>query len=86
MAGYTITFAARVEKALLSLPEEIQRRIFEHLQELSQNPFPAGVRKLKNRDGYRVRIGDYRIIYDVDTKGSLIVVEVIAHRKDVYRR
>jgi mRNA interferase RelE/StbE len=84
VTAYHISFATRVEKALAALPQEVQVRIIERLQELSQNPFPIGVKKLKARDGYRVRVGDYRIIYEVDTQGWLIVILVIAHRKDAY--
>ncbi|NJK46070.1 MAG: type II toxin-antitoxin system RelE/ParE family toxin [Pleurocapsa sp. SU_196_0] len=86
MTSYTIMFAARVEKALLALPREVQVRIFEQLQALAQNPFPVGSKKLKNRDGYRVRVGDYRIIYEVDTKGRLIIIVVVGHRKDIYQQ
>ena len=84
MNSYAIVFAARVEKALAGLPKETQLRIFDKLQELGQNPFPAGTKKLKDRLGYRVRVGDYRIIYEVDTKGRLVIILVVAHRKDAY--
>ncbi len=84
MNSYAIIFVTRVEKSLATFPEEVQRRLLERLEKLSRNPFPPGVKKLKDRDGYRVRVGNYRIIYDVDTKGYVIVVTVIAHRKDAY--
>jgi mRNA interferase RelE/StbE len=85
MTNYSVTFSSRVEKTLLALPKEVQVRIIEQLHVLSQNPFPAGSKKLKGRDGYRVRVGNYRIIYEVDTKGRLIVVVVVGHRKNVYQ-
>lgn len=59
MNSYAIVFASKVEKALAVLPKETQLRIIKKLQELAQNPFLAEVIKLKDRSGYRVRIGDY---------------------------
>jgi mRNA interferase RelE/StbE len=52
---------------------------------LENNPFPAGCKKLKNRDGFRIRVGDYRVLYFADTKSKKIVVGAIGHRRDVYR-
>ena len=52
---------------------------------LEDDPFPHGCKKLKNRDGWRIRAGDYRILYFADTKARQITICVIGHRRDVYR-
>jgi len=48
-------------------------------------PFPPAAKKLRNRSGYRVRVGDYRILYEVDEGTVVILVVMIGHRRDVYR-
>jgi mRNA interferase RelE/StbE len=52
---------------------------------MEDDPFPHGVKKLKARDGYRVRVGDYRILFTVNRAARLVRVGAIGHRKDVYR-
>ena len=84
MNSYAIVFASRVEKALAVLPQEIQLRILEKVQELAQNPFPVGAKKLKDRSGYRVRVGDYRIIYDIEDNVLLVTIVAVGHRKEIY--
>ncbi|MBI3591159.1 MAG: type II toxin-antitoxin system RelE/ParE family toxin [Candidatus Melainabacteria bacterium] len=55
------------------------------IEELKYNPFPANSKKLKENLGYRIRIGDYRILYTVDKIVQVIEIYKIGHRKDVYR-
>ena len=66
------------------LPDNIAEPIIEAILDLEENPRPVGNKKLIGRDGYRVRIGNYRVIYDIFD--SLLIVDVIAlgHRKDIY--
>jgi mRNA interferase RelE/StbE len=71
---------------LANLPAAVQKRVARAILSLESNPFPSGCKKLKNRDGWRVRIGDYRILYFADKPARRIIVGVIAHRKDVYRK
>ncbi len=52
---------------------------------MSDDPFPHGVRKLKAAGGYRIRVGDYRILFIVDRAARLVRIGAIGHRKDVYR-
>jgi len=52
---------------------------------LKQNPLTKGVKKLQGREGYRMRIGDYRILYEIDETEKEIEVFFVAHRKEVYR-
>ena len=72
-------------KELSRLPTQMQARIAKAILVLESNPFPHGCKKLKNRDGWRIRVGDYRILYFADTKTKQIVIGVIGHRREVYR-
>jgi mRNA interferase RelE/StbE len=60
-------------------------RVSKAILALEENPFPHGCKKLKNRDGFRIRIGDYRVLYFADAKAKQIVIGVIGHRREVYR-
>ncbi|TGK14150.1 type II toxin-antitoxin system RelE/ParE family toxin [Leptospira fletcheri] len=84
MPEYFVFLSKTAGKQLDKLPDSVAETLLKTIESLAKNPKPQGVKKLKGRDGYRIRKGDYRIIYDiVDMK---LVVEVIAigHRKDIY--
>jgi mRNA interferase RelE/StbE len=85
MQTYQLEIDKRVQKDLESLSTEIQDRVLERLESLTANPFAPGTIKLKGEDLYRVRVGDYRIIFDVDTKARVVIVLAIAHRSQAYR-
>jgi mRNA interferase RelE/StbE len=73
------------EKELGRLPAQAQQRIAVGLLGLTEQPLPPNVKKLKGSDGYRIRIGDYRVLYTIDTEKREVSVFAIGHRKDVYR-
>lgn len=73
------------EKELSRLPREVQVRIAKALVNLADNPFPAGAKKLPGASGYRIRVGDYRILYTVDASSNSIYISAIGHRREVYR-
>jgi mRNA interferase RelE/StbE len=73
------------EKELASLSSQARERITEALRAMTENPFPHGFKKLKGSDGYRIRVGDYRVLYRVNHAAKVISVGVIGHRKEVYR-
>jgi mRNA interferase RelE/StbE len=83
--SWQIEIARDARKELERLPAQIQIRISKAILSLEENPFPHGCKKLKNRDGFRIRVGDYRVLYFADTKVKQIVVGVIGHRREVYR-
>ena len=83
--SWQIEIARDARKELERLPAQIQIRISKAILALEENPFPHGCKKLKNRDGFRIRVGDYRVLYFADTKLKQIVVGVIGHRREVYR-
>ena len=88
MAGYRVVVKPSAEKELDQVGSRKDReRIAQRLLDLATNPRPFGVEKLANEDNlYRVRQGNYRIIYEIDDGESCVRVMRIGHRKDVYRR
>jgi mRNA interferase RelE/StbE len=83
---YRIEFSPSAESQFKKLPREVQTRLKPRIDGLTENPFPRGVRKLSAEENlYRLRIGDYRIIYQVKGRVLLILILKIGHRKDVYR-
>jgi mRNA interferase RelE/StbE len=82
---YTVSLKRSAEKELDRLPSSTHSRIIEHLLSLKDNPRPSGVKKLHGLEGYRIRVGDYRILYTIDDATKKIEVVSVAHRKDVYR-
>ncbi len=82
---YEVRLSKRADRELLSLESVIKERIISRLEELSEDPFPRGVAKLQGREGvYRVRVGNYRILYEVFNSNRLVLVEKIDHRSRVY--
>ncbi|WP_061219551.1 type II toxin-antitoxin system RelE family toxin [Leptospira weilii] len=85
MSEYSILLSKSVTKQLDKLPENIADSLIEAIEGLTKNPRPQGVKKLKGRDGFRIRKGDYRIIYDIQDQKLIIEVIAIGHRKDIYQ-
>jgi len=84
--SYRVIFKPSAEKQLNCLSKTLQRRIIEKLSQLQFNPRPAGAVKLAGATAaWRVRVGDYRIVYEVDDGRQTLVVTIVAHRRDVYR-
>lgn len=81
---YIINFNKHAIKELAKINEPFYSHIKQAIYNLADNPRPKGYKKLKGRDGYRIRVGNYRIIYDIFDQ--ILVVEIIAlgHRKDIY--
>jgi mRNA interferase RelE/StbE len=83
---YSILLAPPAERQLKSLTESVQKRIVKRLKSLRENPRPQGVKKLTGEeDLYRIREGDYRIIYTIQDKELIVLVVKIGNRKEVYR-
>ena len=81
---YQVTLKKSVIKDLEKLPDIVLRRIQKAILGLSINPRPEGCKKLKGRDDYRVRVGDFRILYFIDDDRVTVEVVRVQHRKDVY--
>jgi len=84
MAKYIVSLTRKAQKQLDKLPDNITQPIFEAIDDLAANPRPHGCKKLKGRDGYRIRVGDYRVIYDIFDAQLIIDVVSLGHRKDIY--
>ncbi|HMO51999.1 MAG TPA: type II toxin-antitoxin system RelE/ParE family toxin [Kiritimatiellia bacterium] len=83
---YTVRLAVPVQKALDRIDPAARRRIIRHLEALEENPRPVGVVKLAGAyDLYRVRVGDWRIVYSIRDRELLVLVVKIGNRRDVYR-
>jgi mRNA interferase RelE/StbE len=81
---YTVTLRKRAIKALEKINEPYYSNIKAAIYSLAENPLPVGHKKLKGRDGYRIRVADYRIIYDILDKVLLVDVIDLGHRKEIY--
>lgn len=83
---YEVEITPAAKRQIKKLTKSIQQLIVERLEELVENPRPPGVLKMEGEENlYRVRVGDYRIIYQVQDRMLLIVVVKVGHRGNVYR-
>lgn len=84
--AYTIELTKTARKQFDHLPISIQNKLEKKIDDLAQNPRPHGVMKLTHEDNlYRIRLGDYRVIYQIQDKILLILVVKIGHRREIYR-
>lgn len=83
---YEITYAQSALKALRKLDRETARRILTATDALASDPRPPGCKQLRGGSGeMRIRVGDYRVIYDVNDGEVVILVLAIGHRREIYR-
>jgi mRNA interferase RelE/StbE len=83
---YTVRMESRVHKTLDRLPGDLHGRILRKLDALEDNPRPFGVEKLTGgEDLYRVRVGDWRIVYAIRDRELVVIIIRIGHRREVYR-
>jgi mRNA interferase RelE/StbE len=84
--NYRLTIKPSASKELERLHDEPLRRIDAAILKLAENPRPQGSKKLTGTPLYRIRIGSYRVVYEVDDVGKHVTVVTIGHRREVYRR
>lgn len=84
MANYTIALTRTAQKQLDKLPEQVAEVLLDAIEKLADEPRPDGCKKLKGRPGYRIRKGDYRVIYDIQDDVLTIEVIAIGHRRKIY--
>lgn len=85
MASYVVEVKPSARKELEDLPNNVLARVLRKMESLSENPRPAGCKKLKGyRDLWRIRVGDWRILYIIYDGAKLVSVTRIAHRREVY--
>lgn len=84
--SYSLVLKRSAERELRKVPKEDLRRITDRIRELANNPRPIGSEKLSGQDRYRIRQGDYRIVYAVDDASRVVEVVKVGHRREVYRQ
>ena len=86
MTSYNISFRPSVEKDLCPLPKSVVVRVIEQIERLKTDPSPRHAIKLSGAERlYRIRVGDYRIVYEVDTRAKQVMIHYVRHRREVYR-
>ena len=86
MTAYNVTLKPSVEKDLRGLPSTIRARVLARIARLREEPLPRQAIKLAGGEQwYRIRVGDYRIVYGVDRDARQITIHYVRHRRDVYR-
>ena len=87
MSDYLVITARSAQKDLDALPVEISSRIYLQINALGSVPRPPGCIKLKGeKNGWRIRVGDYRVIYTIDDDNRTIDISKVRHRREVYER
>lgn len=86
MDRYTVFISKSIQKKLQKLPDSVAENLELAMLKLEDNPRPDNCKKLSTTEAYRIRIGDYRIIYEIQDEVLTIIVLKIGHRKDIYRR
>jgi mRNA interferase RelE/StbE len=81
---YKVGFNRKAEKELTKLPPTIIRSLLKAISALQDDPRPSGCKKLKGSELWRIRDGDYRVVYEIDDKNREIIVWRVRHRKDAY--
>ena len=83
---YTIEFVRSARRELERLPSQAVARVIRRVRSLGENPRPRGSRKLVGEEiTYRVRVGDYRVVYEVDDAEETVLVTRVRHRRDAYK-
>ena len=85
--AYRIEFTPKAQRDFKALDGSVRGRIARRIDSLAENPYPPGIRKVEGEDElYRLRVGDYRVLYQVQGKVLLVLIVGIGHRREVYRR
>ncbi len=82
--NYQVFILRSAQQALARLSKPNYMRVKDAIEALSQDPRPPGCKKLVNRDGWRIRVGDYRVIYEIDDPRRVVTVLHVGHRSDIY--
>ena len=82
--SYEVLILRRAQKELANLPKADYERVRDAMAALAANPRPVGCKKLVGREGWRIRSGDYRAIYEIDDAQQTVTVLHIGHRRDIY--
>jgi mRNA interferase RelE/StbE len=83
--SYSVLILRRAQRHLADLPTGSYERVRDAIRSLAENPRPRGAKKLVAREGWRLRVGDYRVVYEVDDRAGTVTVLDVGHRRDIYR-
>ncbi len=83
--SYTVRLKRSAERELKKLPTTMHDRVVKELARLAETPRPHNVKKLSGQEGYRLRVGDYRVLYLIDDAKKTIEIIAVGHRREVYR-
>lgn len=83
---WRVELSKKAEKELRRLPDNVLRRAIDRIQKLATDPWPHGSIKLEGGGGFRLRVGDFRILYDTDAKLRVVTIYAVGHRRNVYRK
>lgn len=87
MAGYDIEFTHKAARQFAKLTPDVQRRLRPRIDALKDDPRPSGSEQLEGfKNTRRIRVGDYRVLYQIEDEGLLVLVIRLGHRRDIYRR
>jgi mRNA interferase RelE/StbE len=87
VADYLVEVKPSARKEIFELPDSVLGRVVKAIDSLASEPHPNGCRKLRGyKDKWRIRVGDWRVVYIVDDAARLVSVTRVAHRRDVYNR
>lgn len=82
---YTVEIKKSAEREMERLPDHIHKRISEQVVAVESNPRPRGSQKLQAGEGYRIRVGDYRVLYTINDQARRVFIYSVAHRREAYR-
>ncbi|MGA7731172.1 MAG: type II toxin-antitoxin system RelE/ParE family toxin [Chloroflexia bacterium] len=84
--GYTITFTRSARREIERLPSNVVQRVYPHIEALAENPRPPGCHKIVGAQNlWRIRVGDYRVVYEVLDEAQVVDIIVVRHRSEAYR-
>ena len=82
---YTVGIERQARRALARLPDADYARVLAAIRALADTPRPPGCLKLPDREAWRIRVGVYRVVYEIDDKQKVVTVVDVGHRRDIYR-
>ncbi len=86
MGSYKIRWKSSARKELKKLPKDVILKVIDAVEDLVKNPYPTGCRKIIGAEiTYRIRVGNYRILYSVEKNNLIILIIRVSHRRDVYK-
>ena len=83
---YSVWVLRRAQKELAQLPRDSYNQVRDRILALADGPKPSGCRKLTGREGWRLRVGDFRVLYEIDDESKRVTILHVGHRRDIYRR